>query len=232
MYVVYSYYIPSQRYNKSMCGRYTLYTTDELEDRYRLEVSEAIHPNYNVAPSQTMPVITSEGLQMMRWGLIPPWAKDERIGYKLINARSETVFDKPMWKKPVMQRRCLVPANGFYEWKKTEAGKIPHYIYLTEDRIFSFAGIWETWKHEGNDWHTFSIMTTTPNEEMKPIHNRMPVIIDREDDDMWLKADTEEEIKALLQPLPDNSLKMHVVSQNVNIVKNNSQELIGPINSK
>ncbi len=216
-----------------MCGRYTLYEIDEVGALYGYEkLPGDIRPNYNVAPTHTMPVGTADGLEMMRWGLIPAWAKDEKMGYKLFNTRSETVFEKPMWKGIVKRNRCLVPANGFYEWKKTEAGKIPQYIHLPDEKLFSFAGIWETWKHKGQDWHTFSIMTTTPNEEMTPIHDRMPVIVDREDYAMWLNADTEDEINALLQPLPNGTLQIHEVSPDVNIVKNNSEELIGPINSK
>lgn len=137
-----------------------------------------------------------------------------------------------MWKGIVRRNRCLVPANGFYEWKKTEAGKIPYYIHLPGEQLFSFAGIWETWQHEGRDWHSFSIMTTTPNKEMEQVHDRMPVIIDREDYAMWLHADSDDEIRALLQPLPDGALEMHEVSQDVNVERNNSEELIGPVSSK
>jgi len=215
-----------------MCGRYTLYTTDELEDRYRVEVSDAIRANYNVAPSQTMPVITANGLEMMRWGLIPPWAKDEKIGYKLINARSETIFEKPMWKKPVMQRRCLIPANGFYEWKKEDDGKHLQYIHLRDEALFSFAGIWETWNHDGKEWHTYSILTPSPNKEMTSIHDRMPVILHKDDEAQWLEADTEEDIAVLLQPYTNGKLETFEVGREVNTVKVNDETLIGPINSK
>lgn len=215
-----------------MCGRYTLYSTDELEDRYRVEVSDAIRANYNVAPSQTMPVITIDGLQMMRWGLVPPWAKDEKIGYKLINARSETVFEKPMWKKPIMHRRCLVPADGFYEWKKIDSTKQPYFIHLNEGSLFSFAGIWETWKHDGKEWQTYTILTTTPNEEMKSIHDRMPVILHRDDEAQWLSADSEEDIKVLLRPYANGKLKTYTVSAEVNAVKVNDGSLIKPVNSQ
>lgn len=216
-----------------MCGRYTLYQVDEVGPLYgHNEVLEDVLPNYNAAPTQTMPVNTANGIEMMRWGLIPVWAKDDKMGYKLFNTSSESVFEKPMWKGIVRRNRCLVPANGFYEWKKTEAGKIPFYIHLPGEQLFSFAGIWEIWKQEGQNWHTFSIMTTTPNKEMEQVHDRMPVIVHREDYDMWMHADTEDEIHALLQPFPDNSLRMHEVSQDVNIVRNNNEQLIGPINSK
>ena len=215
-----------------MCGRYTLHTTDELEERYRVEVSEAIRPNYNVAPSQTMPVVTSDGLSLMRWGLIPKWAKDEKIGYKLINARSETVFEKPMWKGIVKQHRCLVPANGFYEWQKREAGKQPFYIHFPDERIFSFAGLWETWLHEGKEWQSYSILTTSPNQEMEPIHDRMPVILHPDDEAQWLAADTEEDITVLLAPYESGVLETYGVGTEVNAVRVNDKTLIDPINSK
>lgn len=215
-----------------MCGRYTLHTTDELEDRYRVEVSDAIRANYNVAPSQTMPVITQDGLRMMRWGLIPKWAKDEKIGYKLINARSETVFEKPMWNGIVKQRRCLIPANGFYEWKKQDDGKHPYYIHLKDQAIFSFAGLWETWEHNGKIWETYSILTTSPNKEMESIHERMPVILHKDDEEQWLAADNQEDIQVLLKPYTDGKLDTFEVSKEVNTIKINNDTLIGPINSK
>lgn len=216
-----------------MCGRYALYEVEEIDELYDVKSLPAdLKPNYNAAPTQNMPVATADGVEVMRWGIIPAWAKDEKMSYKLFNTRSESAFEKPMWKGLIKHRRCLVPANGFYEWQKTEAGKVPYYIHLPGDQLFSFAGIWETWKHEGSDWDTFSIMTTASNKEIEPIHSRMPVIIHREDYDMWLQADTEDEINALLRPLPDGTLQMHEVSKDVNVVKNNAKELIGPINSK
>lgn len=215
-----------------MCGRYTLHTTDELEDRYRVQVSEAIDPNYNVAPSQTMPVITENGLEMMRWGLIPKWAKDEKMGYKLINARSESVFEKPMWKGLIKKQRCLIPANGFYEWQKEGSKKQPFYIHFPDERIFSFAGLWETWNHNGKEWDTYSILTTRPNNEMESIHDRMPVILHKEDEDQWMAAETEEDITALLEPYTNGVLETYKVSADVNAVKVNDNKLIGPINSK
>lgn len=215
-----------------MCGRYTLHTTNELEDRYRVEVSDAIQANYNVAPSQTMPVITQDGLRLMRWGLIPRWAKDEKIGYKLINARSETVFEKPMWKGIVKQRRCLIPANGFYEWQKRGKEKQPFYIRLHDDTIFSFAGIWETWEHEGKTWETYSILTTSPNDEMKTIHDRMPVILHKDDEAQWLAADSQADMEILLRPYTNGKLETYEVSSDVNTVRLNNDTLIGAINSK
>lgn len=169
---------------------------------------------------------------MMRWGLIPPWAKDEKIGYKLINARAETLFEKPMWRTAVTKRRCLIPANGFYEWQKQEDGKHPYFIHPSDIEIFSFAGLWETWKHEGREWHTYSIITTEPNKEMEKIHNRMPVILHPSDESQWLQADNQKEIEALLLPYTDNGLDMYEVGKAVNVATTNHATLIGPINSK
>lgn len=215
-----------------MCGRYVLYDTDTLDERYDVEVGEPLHPNYNAAPTQTMPVITSDGLELMRWGLIPRWARDEKIGYKLFNARSESVFEKPLWKQVITKNRCLVPANGFYEWKRESDGKHPYYIHPDGKEVFSFAGVWETWKHAGRIWWTYSILTTEPNQEMAPIHNRMPVILYPDDEQAWLKADEHDQIMALLQPYDDGGLDMHEVSREVNVTATNDASLIGPLNSK
>jgi len=212
-----------------MCGRYALYTTNEINDRYHVKGSGALRASYNVAPSQVMPVVTSDGLHLMRWGLIPPWARDEKIGYRLINARSETVFDKPMWKKPIMQRRCLIPANGFYEWQQRTDGKHPYFVHLKDEQLFSFAGIWETWRHEGKIWETYSILTTTPNKDMEAIHDRMPVILHRDDEAQWLAADTEQDIAVLLQPYSDGKIEAYEVGTEVNTVRVNEEGLIRPI---
>ena len=216
-----------------MCGRYALYSTDEeVAEHYDAELPEGLSANYNVAPTQTMPVMTQAGLQMMRWGFIPRWAKDEKIGYKLINTRSESIFEKPLWKSVVRKNRCLIPANGFYEWQKTESGKIPYFIHLKTDQLFSFAGIWETWIHQGRVWNTYSIITTSPNSDMKDIHDRMPVILTKEEESAWLNADDDSLITTLLNPPQDGLLKMHEVSKAVNTIKMNDSTLIGPINSK
>lgn len=215
-----------------MCGRYALYDTDDLADRYQVTVREDIRPNYNAAPTQTMPIVSGDGLTLMRWGLIPKWAKDEKIGYKLFNARSESIFEKPIWKNIIKRKRCLVPANGFYEWQKRDDGKQPFFIRPKSETIFSFAGLWETWNHAGKAWSTYSILTTEPNKEMSAIHNRMPVILDPADEDQWLAADTQPDIEALLNPYADNSLVAYEVSKDVNVVTTNDASLIGPLNSK
>lgn len=215
-----------------MCGRYVVYTTDNIEDRFNVEVKDDLAPNYNVAPGQTMPVITQDGLELMRWGLIPRWAKDDKIGYKMINARSETVFEKATWKGLITRKKCLIPANGFYEWQKREDGKQPYFIHPKDEELFAFAGLWETWTHEGRDWHTYTILTTSPNKEMESIHDRMPVILHREDEAQWLAADIPDDIQALLNPYDNNGLEMYEVSKDVNTVKINNETLIGQINSR
>lgn len=213
-----------------MCGRYTLHEIDEVGARFEVDVPEDLKPNFNAAPTQNMPVITKNGLEVMRWGLIPVWAKDEKIGYKLINARAETIFDKPMWKGIVKRNRCLIPANGFYEWKKTSDGKQPYYIHLSNEKLFAFAGIWETWKHGEEEWHTYSIITTHPNAEMESIHDRMPVILEPNEEEDWLFSREQSIYEKFLNPLKDQSLEMHEVSKDVNIVKVNSKKLMGPLN--
>ena len=214
-----------------MCGRYALYGIEPLKDEYGLPEDYEGVPNYNVAPTHVMPIVTQEGPQMMRWGLIPKWAKDEKIGYKLINARAETVFEKPMWKSIITKQRCLIPANGFYEWQKRDNGKQPFFIHPTDQEMFMFAGIWETWKHDDVIWNTYTILTTTPNKEMEQIHDRMPVILQKYDHDQWLGAYTKDDIEPLLSPYNDGKLDTFEVSKDVNIIKNNKDELILPLNS-
>ena len=215
-----------------MCGRYVLYDTDILDERYDVEIGLELHPNYNAAPTQTMPVVTADGLELMRWGLIPRWARDEKIGYKLFNARSESVFEKPLWKSVISDKRCLVPANGFYERKKEPDGKHPYYIHPHDTGVFSFAGVWETWKHLGKIWWSYSILTTQPNKEMSEIHDRMPVILHHEDESLWLHAEDKEQIQVLLQTYDDGMLEMHEVSRDVNVTATNNESLIGPLNSR
>lgn len=221
-----------------MCGRYTFTATDELEDRYGVQSTAPIQPNYNAAPTQNMPVIRLEGTDMkldtMRWGLIPSWAKDKNIGYKLFNARSETVFEKPAWRSAIKTRRCLIPATGFYEWKREGTSKKqPYYITVKRRTIISFAGIWELWKDEnGNHVSTYSILTTTPNKEMSELHDRMPVILHKEDEEAWLNENNRDFLETIMQPYEDGTLQLVPVSTDVNVVKNNNGDLILPVNSQ
>lgn len=221
-----------------MCGRYTLYKKiDELAERFNVtKVGYDINANFNVAPGQIMPVIiqdeTGRHLEMMQWGLIPAWAKDPSIGYRLINARDDGIFDKPMWRNLILHKRALIPADGFYEWQKpaTPKGhKQPFYIHPKQLDLFAFAGVWEVWQDAGGlDWRTYSIITTGPNQEMKPIHNRMPVILHPADEAAWLELtkDAKEQIAPLLKPYNDNGLALAKVSDAVNSTRNNNEQLI------
>lgn len=232
-----------------MCGRYTLHKkVDDIAKRYNLAtVPTGIREefeNFNVAPGQLMPVITETSeskrkLEIMKWGLIPFWAKDPKIGYKLINARDDGIFDKPTWRSVILRKRCLIPADGFYEWKKTGEGKKVHkqpfYIRLPkQNELFSFAGVWDTWKDvEGLEHNTYSIITTEPNKEMASVHNRMPVILHPEDEASWLEPTkvTRSDIEPLLRPFEDGGLDLYEVSSDVNSTKNNEEKLVYPLNA-
>lgn len=228
-----------------MCGRYTLQTkADKLKKHYNLAtIPHDVRENFNVAPGQIMPVITETNdskpkLELMQWGLIPIWAKDPKIGYKLINARDDTIFDKPMWRNVILKKRCLIPADGFYEWqrpKSTKDLKKPFFIHPKHLDLFSFAGVWESWKDEmGNEHKTYSIITTEPNKEMRVVHNRMPVILEPRDEASWLKPSnvTRSSIEPLLRPIKDNELEIYEVSRDVNSTRNNDKHLVYPLSDQ
>jgi putative SOS response-associated peptidase YedK len=175
-----------------MCGRFTLTTNlDDLQMRFNFEAADLLYqPRYNVSPTQSVLTLVNSGQNhagLMRWGLIPSWAKDPSIGMRMINARAETVAERPSFRRALQKRRCLVLADGFYEWKKEGKRKIPMYITLKSEEPFGFAGLWEVWKNPaGEDIYSCTIITTTPNPMMEPIHNRMPVILPRELEADWL----------------------------------------------
>jgi len=214
-----------------MCGRYSFSTNQEqLRAQFPdVDIAEQLQKNYNVAPTQEAYVIADEAarsLQAFRWGLIPFWAKDEKIGNKLINARSETLLEKPSFRNAARKRRCWVLADSFYEWKKEGTQKTPYRILLPSGQLLVLAGIWEQWQDQAaNTVKSFSIVTCAPNAEMSTLHNRMPVILQGAAQQRWLQASGDEEIKELLMPLPDNSLHMYPVSRQVNSPRNNGPEL-------
>jgi putative SOS response-associated peptidase YedK len=221
-----------------MCGRYTItITEDELIARYMIEepTNRYHQPRFNVAPTQNVPVILNEDgmlkLDAFRWGLVPFWAKDLKIGYSMINARADTVAEKPAFKNAFKQRRCLIPVDGFYEWKKIGADKQPYRIVLKDERIFSMAGLWETWNSpEGEKIYSCTIITTDPNELMVDIHDRMPMILSRQDEQKWLdKEQSVEDLKSMLQPFPVEEMKAYPVSKAVGNVKNQGPELIDKV---
>ena len=208
-----------------MCGRFSLTANEaELNLRFELAGGNAPYvPRYNGAPTQMMAVITNENpkkLSYFRWGLIPPWAKDISIGNKMINARAETITEKPSFRIPLFSKRCLVPADGFYEWQQ-DTVKQPFRIFIKDNPIFSMAGLWERWKSpEGNIIESFNIITTEANSFMKPIHNRMPVILKQEDEKTWLASKDSVEILSLLKPYSSEEMDAYPVSKLVNSPKN------------
>jgi len=166
----------------------------------------------------------------MKWGLIPQWAKSEKVGYSMINAVGETIFEKNTYKKPILTSRCLVPASGFYEWLETSDGKQPYYFHLPETDLFSFAGLYDIWYDQDQVPHkSFSILTTAPNDHMSGIHDRMPVILDRDEEAHWLDPEAKpEDLQLLLDPYDGDMLK-HEVDRAVGNVKNNAPELVLPL---
>ena len=227
-----------------MCGRSSLTKTEkEIEARFNATFySDELErynplPNFNVAPTHMMPVITNslpEKLQLYRWGLIPFWAKDFRIGYKMINARKETLLEKSAFKSAVKQRRCIIPMDGFYEWKRDGKHKIPYRIVLKETPIFSVAGLWESWKNpEGEEIMSFTIITQPPNELMEDIHNRMPAILPPDQEKLWIDdgLSAEEALKLIL-PYPSELMHAYQVDNRVGKVSENDAGLIAPIDSR
>ena len=219
-----------------MCGRYTLTSgLVILQRRFGFAAEQLnLEPRYNLAPSQQAPVIVMAGsysVKMMRWGLVPSWAKVASIGYKMINARAETVGEKPSFKRPLQRTRCLVLADGFFEWRKVpgEKTELPLRFVLKSHEPFAFAGLWDTWiKPEGDELQTFTIITTEANELVQPVHNRMPVILPQEHEDVWLDPDNRDlqKLTALLKPYPTEKMEAYPVSTLVNSPKNDSPECI------
>lgn len=227
-----------------MCGRFTSKAEPEdVEKEFKIgKVDPALFTaRFNIAPTQMIPVVLeSKGARLvnqLRWGLIPSWAKDDSIGSKLINARAETLAEKPSFKNAFARRRCLIPASGFYEWQKQAKGaKQPFYFYLQDKPVFGFAGLWESWidKMTGEELETCTIITTTANEVLEPVHERMPVILKPENYDLWLdeKEKNTDRLQRLLAPYPPDEMAAHAVSRAVNVVSTDAEELIAEINSK
>jgi putative SOS response-associated peptidase YedK len=222
-----------------MCGRFSFSAEiQEIIERFHLaEVTFDYTPRYNIAPGQMIPVIIAHGgvnrLGQLKWGLIPYWAKDEKIAFKTINAKAETVHEKPAFKLAFKRKRCLIPADGFYEWKKTETGKKPMRILLKSGELFGMAGLYDTWTApDGTKVHTCTIITTKPNALVGQIHDRMPVILRLEDEAVWLNREIEDVdvLRSLLVPYPAEEMRIYPVSPLVGNVKNDSEECIREIN--
>ncbi|MCM3716067.1 SOS response-associated peptidase [Alkalihalobacillus oceani] len=220
-----------------MCGRFTLTATKgTLQEQFSLPFPE-FTPNYNVAPSQQILAIVSGGNEkkagFLHWGLVPSWAKDKKIGYKMINARSETLDEKPAFKRLLSRRRCLIPADGFYEWKREDDGKTkqPFRITIGNGQLFTFAGLWDKWRTEEEEYFSCTIITTKPNQLMESIHDRMPVILEGDDQDIWLNKDIEDKhiLKNILNPYDANNMSAYPVSTLVNNPRNNNEACIDPL---
>jgi putative SOS response-associated peptidase YedK len=217
-----------------MCGRYTLSTpAGRLAEEFQLDSTVEIPPSYNVAPTQQVAaVLEDEGgrrLEMLRWGLVPSWADDPDIGARMINARSETAPEKPSFRRAFRGRRCLIAADGFYEWKREDGGKQPYYFRMQDGRPFAFAGLWESWDKGGGELRTCTILTTRPNSVLNGIHDRMPVILPHDAYNAWLDPDADkEELEELMIPYPGDDLETYPVSRFVNSPSNNDERCIEP----
>ena len=220
-----------------MCGRFALIAPGEsIAEQFALPTTPVLAPRYNIAPTQPVaavrlsPARTRE-LVLLRWGLIPAWAKDLKIGSRLINARAETVAEKPSFRAAFKRRRCLIPASGFFEWQKLNGKKQPMFIQALDGRPLALAGLWETWQSaDGSVIESCAILTTTPNELMAPIHNRMPVIVEPADYDTWLDPGNEpDQARHLLRPYPAAKMTAYPVSTLVNNPRHDDPQCLKPL---
>ena len=220
-----------------MCGRYAV-TPGEFSDlrmRFNLEEITLFKPRYNIAPTQQAPVVTNrEGtnrVEQFKWGLVPFWAKDISIGSRMINARAETLATKSSFNGLLKNRRCLVLASGFYEWRREGKGKVPMWFKLKTGQSFVFAGLWDSWKQpDGNLLRTYTIITTEPNAVLLPVHNRMPVMLSDNDALAWINTNQLSHALSLLKPFPAALMDGYDVSELVNNPQNESARCIVPVN--
>lgn len=227
------------------CGRYTLSVkSKDLQKRYNLaKEPKDIPQSFDVKPGQTLPVITATEngeprLEMMRWGLVPFWAKDPKIGYSTFNARDDSVFVKPMWRS-IYRHRALIPATGYFEWTKppkdSDIPKQKFYFHPKQMSIFSFAGFYDVWKDvENKEWKTYTLITTEPNKEAREVHDRMPVILHQEDEASWLEPSRvkREDIEPFLHPLEDKGLEVIEVSSDASAWEFDDKSRIAPLHSR
>lgn len=227
-----------------MCGRFSLNQTgEELAEAFQLSTTPYVESRFNIAPTQPVATITATldnpepQFHLLQWGLIPSWAKDPTIGNRLINARAETVAEKPSFRAAFKRRRCLILADGFYEWQRraNRKTKQPYYFFLIEHQPFAFAGLWEHWTdpNSGGELQTCTILTTAPNELMEPIHNRMPVILSQADYEGWLDPSSYNpgELERMLGPYPAAAMESYAVSTLVNKPQNDVPDCIAPLES-
>ncbi len=220
-----------------MCGRYRLTSVKRLAESFEAEedVEEELAPHYNIAPTQPIPVVRQVGSTRMicsvRWGLIPSWAKDTSVSAKLFNCRSETILEKPSFRDSFRYRRCLIPADGFYEWKKTGKAKQPFHFGMKDASLFAFGGIWDRWRSPaGPVFESCSILTTTPNELLADIHDRMPVIVPRAHYEIWLTLPSPQanQLAEFLVPFDASQMRRYEVSPLVSHWQNEGPECAAP----
>ena len=219
-----------------MCGRYTLTSPIEvLVEEFGLSgLLPELRPSYNVAPGQGVAAVLDEGdgrrLELLKWGLVPSWAKDPAIGNRMINARSETAAEKPSFKRAMKQRRCLIVADGFYEWRKTGGVKQPYHAKMQDGKPFAFAGLWEDWERDGEAIRSCTILTTEANGLMREVHERMPVILPPESYATWLDPETRDPapLLPLLIPYPSGAMETYPVSHAVNSPSNDGPVCVEP----
>ncbi|MCS6962784.1 SOS response-associated peptidase [Thermoflexus sp.] len=222
-----------------MCGRYTIFTEPRrLMERFRAEWPDVPwQPRYNAAPTQPLPTLLNDGtrrIRLFRWGLIPHWAEDPAIGNRLINARAETLTIRPSFREAFRRRRCLVLADGFYEWQRTPHGRIPYWIGLQDREPFAFAGLWDRWESpEGKVIESFTIITTAANERVARIHDRMPVILLPEHEEIWLDDTAGPRAwQEILRPYPADRMIAYPVSARVNSPRVDDPALIEPLRER
>jgi putative SOS response-associated peptidase YedK len=219
-----------------MCGRFTIAPLVDLFDRFHVQERVPLPlPKYNVAPSQEVPVVTRDGnnrVVLMQWGLVPSWTKDLKAARKPINARAETLAERPTFRDSLRYHRCLVPATGFYEWKKEGATRVPYYLRLRTGGLFAMAGLFDAWRHPfGGELRTFTIITPVPNRTVSPYHDRMPAILREHDEERWLQPGPLDPatLAAILAPIPDGTLEAYRVSPRVNSPSNDGPDLVTPV---
>jgi putative SOS response-associated peptidase YedK len=222
-----------------MCGRFSAtFSFREIKLRWNLQGDLSFEPRYNIAPSQSVPVIVKgeqgNEAKLMKWGLVPSWAPDPSIGNRMINARAETLLERPSFRKLVSQQRCLIPADGFYEWRREGKWKIPVWIHLKNKEPFAFLGLWDSWLNVelGDVVHTFTIITTEANSLLRPIHNRMPVVYDAAMGRQWLEhsyGTFQMSLDAVLRPWPAELMEAQDVSNLVNSPDNDSPACVKPL---
>ena len=220
-----------------MCGRFILTSPGkDMQDQFGLLKEPELTPRYNISPTQQVSAIRmdtgSRRLEMLKWGLVPFWAKDASIGPRLINARCETIGQKPAYRAAFKSRRCLIPTNGFYEWMKEKEKKQPYLIRLADESLFAFAGLWEHWKGpDGSTIESCTVITTEANDLLRPIHDRMPVIISRKDYDSWLNPEMlcQETFQSLILPYPSHEMVFFPVNPKVNRATYDNPDCIEPV---